>query len=465
MLVMKFGGTSVGGVAQIDGAARIVESALPSRPIVILSAMAGVTDALLNAGEAAVQGRTRDRDDKLWEIRSKHDKAINELFKDRRVAAEVQETLRPMWEEMQKVFTGVSLLREMSTRSRDLIGSFGERLIVPLFARHLRGMGVEAEPMDAREFIITSDEADFLLVDFDETRKRCQQLVKSVKAGVVPVITGFICSTPEGVTMTLGRGSSDYSATIVGSCVKAAEIQIWTDVDGVMTADPRLVSDARALESVSYREAAEMSYFGAKVLHPKTIIPAVDENIPIRIKNTFNPSAPGTLISSETPVRENNVKTVTSITGLTMVSVEGRGMIGAPDVAGRLFTTTAANHIAVLMFSQGSSEQHISLVVGKQDGDLAVKTLKREFQHEIEKRRVDRVSGVSEVAIIALVGEGMKGAPGVAARVFNVLDSANINIMMIAQGSSELNLSFVVKQKDASRAVQLLHEAFGLGRT
>lgn len=363
---------------------------------------------------------------------------------------------------MQKVFTGVSLLREMSTRSRDLIGSFGERLIVPVFALYLKTLGLEAEAVDARELIITSDEADFMLVDFDETRKRCNRIVKMTKAGIVPVITGFICSTPDGITVTLGRGSSDYSATIIGSCVKAEEIQIWTDVDGVMTADPRIVPNARVLERVSYREAAEMSYFGAKVLHPKTIIPAVDENIPIRIKNTFNPSFPGTLISSETPLHQYSVKTVTSITGLTLVSVEGRGMMGVPGVAGRVFTTTAGSRISVLMFSQGSSEQHISLVVGKQDGDQAVKALRREFQHEIEKRRVDRVSGVPEVAIIALVGEGMKGVPGVAARAFNVLGSSGVNIMMIAQGSSEMNLSFVVKQEDASRAVQFLHEAFEL---
>ncbi len=464
MLVMKFGGTSVGAVEQIHSAAKIVESARNSRPIVILSAMAGVTDALLNAGEAAVQGRTRDRDDKLWEIRSKHDRAINDLFKERRVAAEVQEVLRPIWEEMQKVFTGVSLLREMSTRSRDLIGSFGERLIVPIFARYLKTVGVEAEAVDARDLIITSDDADFMLVDFDETRKRCTRLQKMSKAGTVPVVTGFICSTPDGVTMTLGRGSSDYSATIIGSSVKAVEIQIWTDVDGVMTADPRIVPSARVLERVSYREAAEMSYFGAKVLHPKTIIPAVDENIPIRIKNTFNPGFPGTLISSDTPVHQYSVKTVTSITGLTLVSVEGRGMIGVPGVAGRVFTTTADGRVSVLMFSQGSSEQHISLVVGRQDGEPAVKALRREFQHEIEKRRVDRVSSVPEVAIIALVGEGMKGVPGVAARAFNVLGESGVNIMMIAQGSSELNLSFVVKQKDAPRAVQLLHDAFELGR-
>ncbi|HYR91386.1 MAG TPA: aspartate kinase [Terriglobia bacterium] len=462
MVVVKFGGTSVGAVPQIDRAARIIQSMRESRPVVVLSAMGGVTDALLSAGESAVSGQVHARDDKLWEIRSKHDQAINELFKNRSIAVAVQDTERQIWEEIQKVFTGVSLLREMSPRSRDLISSFGERLIIPIFARYLKDLGMEAEPVDAREIIITSEESEFLLVDFEETRKRCQKLAKMAKSGTVPVVTGFICSTPAGVTTTLGRGGSDYSASIIGSCLKADEIQIWTDVNGVMTADPRLVPDARVLERVSYKEAAEMSYFGAKVLHPQTIMPAVDENIPIRIKNTFAPDMPGTLISAETPVHQYSVKTVTSITGMTLVSVEGRGMIGVPGVAGRVFTTTARNRISVLMFSQGSSEQHISLVVNRNDGDHTVKALRREFEVEIDRRRIDRISSISDIAIIALVGEGIKGAPGVAARAFGVLGTANVNILMIAQGSSELNLSIVVRQKDAPRTVQLIHEAFEL---
>jgi aspartate kinase len=463
MVVVKFGGTSVGAVPQIDRAARIIESMRDSKPVVILSAMGGVTDLLLQAGEAAVSGQVQARDDKLWEIRSRHDQAINELFKDRSVAVALQDIERALWEEIQKVFTGVSLLREMSARSRDLISSFGERLIVPIFSRYLMQLGVEAEPLDARELIITSEESEFLLVDFDETRKRCQKLTKMSKSNVIPVVTGFICSTPAGVTTTLGRGGSDYSASIVGACINADEIQIWTDVNGVMTADPRIVHDARVLDRVSYKEAAEMSYFGAKVLHPKTIMPAVDENIPIRIKNTFAPDMPGTLISSESPAHQYGVKTVASITSLMLVSVEGRGMIGVPGVAGRVFTTTARNRISVLMFSQGSSEQHISIVVSKQDGENTVKALRREFESEIERRRIDRVAAISDIAIIALVGEGIKGVPGVAARAFGVLGSANINIQMIAQGSSELNLSIVVRQKDAPRAVQLIHEAFELG--
>jgi aspartate kinase len=463
MIVMKFGGTSVGSVEQIGRAARIVHGVRESRPVVVVSAMSGVTDGLLQAGDAAVSGDVRARDDKLWEIRSKHDRTINELFKERRAAVEVQETQRTIWEEIQKVFTGVSLLRELSVRSRDLISSFGERLIVPMFARCLNSLGLNAEPVDARELIITSEESEFMLVDFDETRKRCHKLAKMVKGGVTPVVTGFICATPDGVTTTLGRGGSDYSASIIGASIKADEIQIWTDVDGVMTADPRIVPEARSLERVSYKEAAEMSYFGAKVLHPKTIIPAADENIPVYIKNTFKPEMPGTLISSETPVREHSVKTVTSITGLMVVSIEGRGMIGVPGVAGRVFATTAQHRINALMFSQGSSEQHISLVVNRPDGDFTVKALKREFHSEIDRRRIDRISGVSDIAIIALVGEGIKGSSAVPARALGVLGEAGINILMIAQGSSELNLSIVVRQKDAARAVQLIHAAFNLG--
>jgi aspartate kinase len=356
----------------------------------------------------------------------------------------------------------VSLLRELSPRSRDLISSLGERLMVPIFAQYLLSLGVPAKPVDARELIVTSEESEFLLVDFEETRKRCEQLTAIVDSGVVPVVTGFICSTPGGQTTTLGRGGSDYSASIIGASIKAAEIQIWTDVNGVMTADPRIVPEARVLERVSYKEAAEMSYFGAKVLHPQTIMPAVDEGIPIRIKNTFAPDMPGTLISSESPAHPFSVKTVTSITGLTLVSVEGRGMIGVPGVAGRVFSTTARNRISVLMFSQGSSEQHISLVVNRQDGDAALKALRREFEGEIGRRRVDRISCITDISIIALVGEGINGVPGVAARAFGVLGAAGINILMIAQGSSELNLSIVVRQADATRAVQLIHQAFEL---
>ena len=462
MIVMKFGGTSMGSVDSMKTAAAVVHSSKSSHPIVVLSAMGGVTDMLLDAGQRAISGAEDELADILSEIRSRHDTAILDLIPDEQRAAALKNKLEPIWEEMQKVLTGVLLLRELSTRSRDLIGSFGERLIVPILAEYLSQNGDRAEAIDARGFIVTKEESDSVLVDFSETKKRCRKLKEIAEDGRVPILTGFICATSEGVTTTLGRGGSDYSASIVGHCVEADEIQIWTDVDGVMTADPRMVPSAQVLRQISYKEAAEMSYFGAKVLHPKTIMPAADLDIPIHIKNTFNPKDAGTLITNESPKIHQGVKTVTSITGVSLVSIEGGGMIGIPGTAQRVFAAIARQKINVLMFSQGSSEQHISLVVGRQDGGSTVRALEHEFQPEIDKRQVDRIASISDIAIIALVGEGMKVIPGIAARTFGVIGSTAINILMIAQGSSELNLSFVVEQKDAPTAVRLIHDAFEL---
>ena len=463
MIVMKFGGTSVGTVDRIRAAARVVQAAKAQCPVVVLSAMGGVTDRLIDAGKQAIAGKAQEVAASTASIRRTHEDAIASLIvaEENRIALE--RDLDPVWEEMQKVFTGVLLLRELSPRSRDLVASFGERLSVPIFAACLNQEGVRAEAVDARAVIVTKDEADFAQVDFARTRTRAREVAESVRTGRVPVVTGFLCATPEGVTTTLGRGGSDYSASVLGHCLEADEIQIWTDVHGVMTADPRIVPDARVLDRISYKEAAEMSYFGAKVLHPKTILPAADLDIPIRIKNTFDPGRPGTLVTHESPQNHQGVKTVTSIPGVSLVSIEGRGMIGVPGTAQRAFGAIAGLRINVLMFSQGSSEQHISLVVARADGPRTVRTLRREFQPEIEKRQIDGITEISDIAIIALVGAGMKSIPGIAARTFTVIGEAGINILMIAQGSSELNLSLVVEQKDAAEAVRRIHAAFDLG--
>ena len=463
MIVMKFGGTSLGTVERIRTAAEAVRSSKSARPVVILSAMGGVTNQLLGAAEGAIHGRKETVHGLFESVRERHQSAISELITDAASEATLRSDLDPLWDEMQNVLTGVLLLRELSVRSRDLISSMGERLIVPVFTAYLNEQGIDASAVDARAVILTEEESDFAVVDFDETRRRCRILVELAEASRVPVVTGFLCSTPEGVTTTLGRGSSDYSATIIGHCIRAGEIQIWTDVAGIMTADPRLVPGARVLPQISYKEAAEMSYFGAKVLHPNTIMPAADLGIPLRIKNTLSPEGEGTLITEDSPKNHQGVKTVTSITGVSLVSIEGRGMIGVPGTAQRAFATIARQKINVLMFSQGSSEQHISLVVSRSDGPSTVRALRREFQPEIEKRQVDRVTDVSEIAIIALVGEGMKTMPGIAARTFTVIGAAAINILMIAQGSSELNLSFVVESQSAAKAVGLIHDAFELG--
>ncbi len=464
MIVMKFGGSSIGSVDRIRTAASVVSDSLSAQPVVILSAMEGVTDQLIETGDRAVVGRDADVAAGLSALRVRHAAAISALLTapDRRAAANRE--LEPIWEEIHNVFTGVLLLRERSPRSGDLISSFGERLIVPVFSAYLGQEGILSEAFDARGLIVTTEEADFAQVDFVQTKKQCQTLTTAIQGGAVPVVTGYICSTADGITTTLGRGGSDYTASILGFALDVEEIQIWTDVDGVMTADPRIVPHARALSRISYKEAAEMSYFGAKVLHPKTITPAADAGIPIRIKNTAERSAEGTRVTRDSPESHQGVKTVASIMGVSLVSIEGRGMLGIPGTARRVFGAIAQEKINVLMFSQGSSEQHISMVVTRAEGAATVRALEREFRREFGKRQVDRITEISDIAIIALVGEGMKSVRGVAARALGVLGKADMNILMIAQGSSELNLSFVVEAKDAPEAIRLIHDGFELGQ-
>ncbi len=463
MIVMKFGGTSVGSVESIRTAARVVAARRADDPVVVLSAMGGITDRLASTGDLAVRGETDAVTEGLAGIREVHEKAIAELISDDARRRVLEAELEPVWEEMQKVFTGVLLLRERSPRSRDLIWSFGERLSVPIFAAFLNHEGITALGIDARKIIVTREGSAMALVDFEETGRRSGMLADIVSNGDVPVVTGFLCSTPEGVTTTLGRGGSDYTAAVLGHVLRVEEIEIWTDVDGVMTADPRIVAGARVLAEISYKEAAEMSYFGAKVLHPKTILPAADLGIPIRIRNTFAPELSGTLITRESPPSRQGVKTVTSIRDLSLVSIEGSGMIGVPGTAQRAFGSIAALGINVLMFSQGSSEQHISLVVNRADSRGTVRALRAEFEPEIEKRQIDRINEIREIAVVALVGEGMRSIPGVAARTFGVIGETRVNVLMIAQGSSELNLSLVVEEKDVAEAVRSIHAAFELG--
>jgi aspartate kinase len=286
------------------------------------------------------------------------------------------------------------------------------------------------------------------------------------------VVTGFIAATKDGVTTTLGRGGSDYTAAILGACLDADEVWIWTDVDGVMTADPRVVPEARTLPEISYSEAAELSFFGAKVLHPKTILPAVERGIPLRIVNTFNPSHPGTLIVAEAKLRpelaegpsEFAVKGITSIRGLSLVTVAGRGMLGVPGIAARVFTAVAQEGISVLMISQSSSEQSICFIIRQETVDRALKALEAAFETELARRNVDRIWAQNEVAIVAVVGAGMKGTPGIAAKVFGALGKHAVNVISIAQGSSEYNISFVVDEEDIETAVRDIHQEFGLGR-
>ena len=284
-----------------------------------------------------------------------------------------------------------------------------------------------------------------------------------IHANNVPVVTGFIGSTEDGLTTMLGRSGSDYTGSIVGAALGSEEIWIWTDVDGVMTADPRHVKGALVLPEISYREAAEMSYFGAKVIHPKTMMPAIENSIPIRIKNTFNPSHPGTLISRAISSTERVVKNVTSIDNLSLIAVEGNGMVGVPGISARIFAALARVRVNVMMISQASSEHNVCVVIPQKDCKKAVHELRAEFEIDIAKKTVDDIKLQDGVSIIAVVGEGMRGVPGIAGKTFSAIARAGVNIVAIAQGSSELNISLVVDQPDVHQAVQAIHDAFHLG--
>ncbi|HEY3356815.1 MAG TPA: bifunctional aspartate kinase/homoserine dehydrogenase I [Polyangia bacterium] len=464
MLVHKFGGTSVGSGERMQAVARIV--AANRRPaVVVTSAMSGVTDGLIALARLAQRRETAAVDARFAALRLAHVTAAEVVTAPGADREALLRVVRDLLLELDQVLHGVRLLQELSPRSLDLISSLGERLAAPLLAAALRQAGLAAEPVDARDVIRTDAHFGAANVDLETSRLLARERLLALAEHVVPVVTGFLAAAPDGAVTTLGRGGSDYSAALVGAFLDAEAIWIWTDVDGAMTADPRVVPEARVLEAISYREAAEMAYFGSKVLHPSTMIPAVHQDIPIRVRNTFNPDAPGTLITSRPKERFEGVKTVTSIAGMAMVTVEGRGMIGVPGVVGRLFSATARAGISVYMISQASSEQNISFLVPRTEGERAVAEVSREFELELARGRIDRVDVQAPVGILAIIGEGMRGTPGVSQKLFTALGRGGVNVLAIAQGSSELNVSVVVDEQDLGRAVGAVHTRFGLTRT
>ncbi len=463
MLVLKFGGTSVANADCIMQAARLI--AQQSRPVVaVSSAMSGVTDVLIEAGNLACKRNYDEVEKRQMDLRRRHDEAARVICPDSGARKALSNDLDALFSELTGMLNGISLLQELSPRSLDLISSFGERLLVPLLAEALVQQGVPAKTVDARSLLRTNSTFGAASVDHDVSREQTRDLLLPLCKQTVPVVTGYIASDASGNTTTLGRGGSDYSATVIGSYLQADEIWIFTDVDGMMTADPRVVPEARVLDEITYREAAESAYFGSKVLHPSTMIPAVRAKIPIRIRNTFNPEHQGTLISTRRVDRFEGVKTVTSISDLAMVTVEGKGMLGVPGMVKRVFTATAAAGINVFMISQASSEQNISFIVRGVKGELAVAALEKEFELESSQGRIDTIGLRAPVGILAIIGEGMQGTPGISRRLFAALGRARINVLSIAQGSSELNVSVVVEQRDLHRAVGAVHTRFGLTR-
>jgi aspartate kinase len=467
MIVMKFGGTSVGTGDRIANVGHITAQSIEQTgvpPVVVVSAMSGVTDSLVRAATTAASGDKRTFRAIRDELQQKHEKAITTCVADaehaRGLRAEVESLLNWFENLCQSIFT----LGELTPRGLDVVSGLGERLSARVVAAAMRSQGLKANTVEATEIIVTDSSFGGASPLFAETTAKARvRLLPLMEAGIVPVVTGFIAATADGVPTTLGRGGSDYSATILGRCLPADEVWIWTDVDGVMTADPRIVPEARTLPTISYAEVAELSFFGAKVLHPKTIQPAAEMGIPVRVLNSFHPDHPGTWVRSEasdTPL----IKGITAIRNLSIVTIEGRGMQGVPGVAGRVFSAVARSGASIFMITQSSSEQSICFVVRTTDTPAVVKMVEKEFELEMMRNDIDHVMSQDQVAIIAVVGAGMVGKPGIACRVFSALADRSLSVISIAQGSSEYNLSLVTKQDHVDEGVRAIHKQFDLGK-
>lgn len=462
-LVMKFGGTSVGDGQRIKGVADLVHTRAQNGDAIIVatSAMSGVTDALIRSARCAADGDAQTFLSSERALLDQHFAAIDRAVADPASRRALRERTQNALEGFMDLCTSIRVLGEVTPRALDAIASLGERLVVPILAESLCESGERAEAVEATELIVTDD--NFTRADplMDATREKSRsRLLPFLESSAIPVVTGFLGATRQGIITTLGRGGSDYTATILANALDADEVWIWTDVNGVMTADPRIVPNARTITEMSYAEAAELSYLGAKVIHPKTISPAAERSIPIRILNTFNPSHAGTRIVALSRDDQRNFKAITVIRDLSLVTVEGRGMQGVPGVAARVFTTVAQEEINVLMISQSSSEQNICLVVDAASALRAVAALDKAFELERLRHNVDRAWSQDHVAIVAIVGSGMKATPGIAAKVFGALGESELNVISIAQGSSEYNLSLVVGERDADAAVRAIHAKF-----
>ncbi len=459
--IMKFGGTSVGDAAAIARTAEILEAQHQLEPVVaVVSAMSGMTNLLLDCAGAAEAGDSDAVETARAMILAPHRLALTTLVPGGERRRQASAAIGSLVDEASRLLYSIYVLRELSPRAKDRIVSFGERMSSIIVAAYLSESGVRAEAVEADRLIVTDDLFGNASPLLEETReKACCVLDPLLAEGTLPIVTGFFGATRDGLTATLGRGGSDFSASILGNALQASEIWIWTDVDGVMTADPRIVPDARTLAGLSYSEATELAYFGAKVIHPKTMYPAADVGIPIWIKNTFAPDERGTCIGPLTE-HSGSAKAVASISGLAAVTVEGRGQIEVSSVTMRIFAAVGRTSANVYMISQASSQHSVSFVVGAPDAQHVIRALSDEFRDDLESQRVLSVHLDPQVAIIAVVGAGMRGTPGVAGKVFSTMGESRINIIAIAQGSSELNISFVVSEDDVSAAVVALHGVF-----
>ena len=463
MKVLKFGGSSVGTPDRIRGIVDILKSYAERGDhfTVVFSAFGGVTDTLISMGSLAAKG-----DESYYEqflaFSKRHTDAARDLLPEPYLS-EVLAGLENNHEVLKNLLYGIFLVREASTRTMDYVISFGERNSAFIIAHALQQAGLSAAYLDARKIIVTDKNFGSAKVDlaltYENIKKHYQQNTD------IQIVTGFIAAAKGGLTTTLGRGGSDYTAALIAAGLDADSLEIWTDVDGVLTADPRRVKKAFSIPEMTYAEAMEMSHFGAKVIYPPTIQPVLAKKIPMWIKNTFNPSHPGTLVSDKEDDSRTPVKGISSIGTISLLTLQGSGLFGVPGIAARLFGSLASAGINIILITQGSSEHSISFAVQPDKSNKARKQVEKEFEYEIQSGLVDPVRMEKDLAVVAIIGEHMRYLPGISGRLFQALGQNGINVVAIAQGSSELNISVVINRADEAKALNALHEAFFLSDT
>lgn len=455
MKVLKFGGTSVGTIDSINQVIRII--AENKQPIaVVYSAMGGVTNKLIEIGTLASKGDQKYLDI-LQNIEERHFAAIRALV-DVKAQSSIIAKIKGNFNEIEDLLKGITYIRELSIRTMDLLLSFGERLSSLIITFVLNEKGIKATYIDARDIIKTNSNYGFAEVDFEASNALINNAL--AEKNQVYCITGFIASNKDNITTTLGRGGSDYTASIVGAALDAEVIEIWTDVNGMMTADPRKVKNAFTIPEISYSEAMELSHFGAKVIYPPSLVPAFLKNIPIKVLNTFESSQSGTTISKEINQKGYSITGISSIDEISLVNLQGNGMIGVAGVSAKLFGLLADNKISVILISQASSEHSICFAIDPKSAENVRDILEEGFKTEILNGDIENITIQNNLSIIAVVGEGMKSSSGTSGKLFTVLGKNGINVIATAQGSSELNISVVIKKKDISKALNAIHETF-----
>ena len=464
-IVMKFGGTAINSADKVIHIANLIKSQNEkgtNEIIGVISAVRGITDKISSI-PLNVKSDKLSITDFLNNARHIHLNIIEQAIKNEKLKNEARSVVTTLINELEDILTGILLLGEITPRSLDYLMSFGERLSTPIVSFALRDIGLSSEYLTGKEAGILTDsnygEARPLI---DTTRLRVVHKIEPLlKLNIIPLVTGFIGADQNGNTKTIGRGGSDYTATIIASSINADEVWFLGDVDGLMTADPKIVNDARVIREVSFAEAMEMALFGAKYMHPRALEPVMDTKIPVRIRNAFRLEHQGTVISQNlTKISQKTVKSISAIRHTALIDVSGGGMVGAPGTAAKIFDALAKNRVNIMMISQSPSESSISIVVRRDELDKAIMTLDLNLLGKVVKR----VNVNNDVAVIAVVGSGMRGIKGVAARVFNAVAKRNANVIMIAQGSSELNLAFVVNDSDCEQVVRALHDEFELGK-